>query len=674
MFNVKNQIVSALEALSVRNQIRWITWLSTVGLVVSLMVLSLLGVTLQGYLHLQESLLNDERLLADVRFEHSEVQADMEGFIRKPSPGKARNFQKKLETLKQKTSSFSHLQVSNKLDSPQEKVKSQIHLYQASFNLLWQKFQQLGLGLDQGLLRELNQEAAKLKMVLREANYQALEIALLDIRQNEKDYFLSNLPLYLVDMKRLYDSFLGTLRQSNLPQAEEERIRGMISNYYQQFVKASYLNADVQQAKLALEESHDALSESLLIWMEEFRGELAAAKDRVQNRIELFILLLVVMAAIAGCAVFLAGRFVAYTISRPISQIVKSLQELSHGNRDCDIPYKNLNNEIGQIALAAEVFKESLYQAEKGAVNEARRITLEESNQQLEEKVRERTEELASRNEELKEAVDKLKVAQHELLEREKLAALGALVAGVSHELNTPLGNALTVLTSLGDERRRVDQLFESGSLTQKDLTSYLEYCESGMELAEKNLIRASELVKNFKQVAVDQTSESRRQFDLKEVTEEVVATLKPSFKHFSFEFQVDIPESIYLDSYPGPYGQVLSNLINNACLHGFEGRPYGSIRVVGMDKGDEVMILVSDDGVGMSDEIQQRIFEPFYTTKLGQGGSGLGMNIVYNMVTGILGGKVQIFSHKNKGTQIELKLPKQAPESGSLDQAMIVG
>ncbi|GLQ29872.1 sensor histidine kinase [Litoribrevibacter albus] len=673
MLRFKNNIVAALEALRVRNQIRLITWLSAIGLIVSIVVLSLLGITLQGYLHLQESLLNDERLLADIRFQHSEVRADMEGFIRQPSPSKARNFQKKLVSLKEKVTDFTQLPHSIDLDIPFQKMQTQLGLYKSSFDSLWQKFQDMGLGYDQGLLRELNLEALNLKQELKNRQHQALELALLDIRQNEKDYFLTNLPLFLVGMKQLYDDFLLTLERSELSQTEQNNIRDRIYQYYQIFVRASYLNADVQQAKLTLEASHKVFAENLLDWMEAIRQQLEDTKASLQERIELFLMLMVLTAVFAGIAVFLAGRFVTFTISRPISQIVKSLQRLSEGDRSCDIPYKKLDNEVGQIARAAEVFKESLYQAEKGAVNEARRKTLEESNQQLEIKVKERTEELAVRNDDLNDALEKLQMAQHELLEREKLAALGALVAGVSHELNTPLGNALTVLTSLGDERKRVVKLFQSKHLKESDLITHLEYCESGLALAEKNLYRASELVKNFKQVAVDQTSESRRLFSLKEVTDEVVATLTPSFKHHSFEFQLHIPDDIMLDSYPGPYGQVISNLINNACLHGFDGRPYGSIQISAVDRDDEVMILVSDDGIGMSEDIQQRIFEPFYTTKLGQGGSGLGMNIVYNMVTGVLGGKIHIFSHQNKGTQVELKLPKKAPESDALDQAMII-
>jgi len=669
----KSNIIATLEKLRVRNQIRLIILLSFIGLLTSVLVLSLLGVTLNNYIHLQERLLNAERQLADVRFDHAVIQGNMQEFIRRPSPIKAREFQQKITSLKANALDLRAFAAETSVEISEDKVLAQLNNYNQSFNMLWDKFQLLGLGLDQGLQRDLNVNAERLKRELKEYENQTLEIALLDIRQNEKNYFLTNMPIMLVEMKRLYDHFKSQLEASDLAEADKRSVSEMIEGYYEIFVQASYVNADVQQAKLDLEARHQTFASNLEAWISELRDELLELKADAEDRINTFIVVLLSTAVLLALAVFFAGRFITYTITRPITELVRSLQGLARGKRELDIPFTDLDNEIGQIAQAAEVFKESLYEAEKGAVAEAKRQALEESNQELEIKVQERTEELADRNDALKEAVEKLKVAQDELLEREKLAALGSLVAGVSHELNTPLGNALTVLTSISDETNQITTALESGEITQTQLKTYLEYSQSGLSLAEKNLSRAGSLVKNFKQVAVDQTSESRREFDLKEVTDEIVETLKPSYKHQAFEFITDIPDHIVLDSYPGPYGQVISNLINNACLHGFDKRPYGSIRISAKTNTEGVCIVVSDDGVGMPENIQQRIFEPFYTTKLGQGGSGLGMNIVYNMVTGILGGKIQIFSKEKQGTQIELKLPMTAPNSSD-DTAMAFG
>ncbi|WP_344797637.1 HAMP domain-containing sensor histidine kinase [Litoribacillus peritrichatus] len=671
---IKERLTSALERNQIRDQIHLITLLSSAGLLISIIVLVLLGLTLNSFMDAQAILLEDERALSNVRFEHSGIQGHMQEFMRRPSPKKAHNFQNKLNALKDTTQQLGDLAKDEHLVDLHEKVQYQLGHYQDRFNYLWEKFQELGLGLDKGLQSQLLAHAKKLNQVLESHGDETLQIALLKIRQNEKDYFLTNLSIMLIEMKQLYDEFLEKLQQSTLNEADQTIIVELLGGYYNTFVQASYINAEIQQAKLDLEDSHETLAPDLFTWMERVRYDLVNQQAIIKGRIQALILFLVITAVIVGGAVYWAGRFVSSMISSPVSKIVTTLEMLAQGNRDLDIPYRNLDNEIGQIAKAAEVFRASLYEAEKGAVAEAKRQALVESNLELESKVKKRTDELAKRNTELNEAVEKLQVAQHELLEREKLAALGSLVAGVSHELNTPLGNALTVLTSISIERTIIDEAFVAGQITQTQLKGFLEYSQSGLELAEKNLSRASALVKNFKQVAVDQTSESRRQFDLKEVTIEVIETLKPSFKHQNFEFLTDISSMILLDSYPGPYGQVISNLINNACLHGFDGRPYGSIRVSAKRVDDQVVVVVSDDGVGMPEEIQKRIFEPFYTTKLGQGGSGLGMNIVYNMVTGILGGRIQIFSQPDKGTQVELKLPLNAPESHGLDNSMVFG
>jgi signal transduction histidine kinase len=191
------------------------------------------------------------------------------------------------------------------------------------------------------------------------------------------------------------------------------------------------------------------------------------------------------------------------------------------------------------------------------------------------------------------------------------------------------------------------------------------------------SLRRAADLINSFKQVAVDQTSDKRRRFDLAEVIRDTHATFAAQLKRANCETIVDCEPALILDSYPGSLGQVLSNLINNALLHAFEGRESGNLWITARHIGeDEVKLIFRDDGIGMPPRILHQVFDPFFTTKMGQGGSGLGMNIVYNMVTGMLGGTIEIDSAPEKGTTVTIKVPRQAPkrdaDSGSMNLLML--
>jgi signal transduction histidine kinase len=271
---------------------------------------------------------------------------------------------------------------------------------------------------------------------------------------------------------------------------------------------------------------------------------------------------------------------------------------------------------------------------------------------------------VAERTKELESAIETLHRAQDELVHSEKLAALGRVVAGVAHELNTPIGNSVLVATSLGSKAQAMASLVEGGTMRRSELTAYVSACLEGTSMLEHNLGRAHHLIQSFKQVAVDQTSDRRREFDLKIMLEEIAITLQPLLRNTEHPLLLDIPEGIVMNSYPGPLGQIINNFVNNALLHGFDGRAQGGMSIVARLAADAaVEICFSDTGNGMAPEHLKRIFDPFFTTRLGQGGSGLGLNIVYNQVTHILGGSVQVSSELGKGTQFTLLLPLIAPE-----------
>lgn len=273
---------------------------------------------------------------------------------------------------------------------------------------------------------------------------------------------------------------------------------------------------------------------------------------------------------------------------------------------------------------------------------------LQALNQDLEARV-------AARNEELKRAMG-------QLVQSEKLAALGSLVAGIAHELNTPIGNVLAVASTLKDEAQGFTEQVLSGTARRSDVEKGMARIKDASALIERNAERAAFLIQDFKQVAVDQSSTRRRNFGLRKVVEEILATMQPTFKNVKLQIDTDIPDDIVLNSYPGPLEQVLTNFLANSVKHGFEGRTVGQIRIAARSDGTQVVVEYEDDGCGILAANLHHLFEPFYTTKLGQGGSGLGLYIVHNLVVNVLGGQVSAFSTEGRGTRFVLHLPVEAP------------
>ncbi|OYU45272.1 MAG: hypothetical protein CFE44_08365 [Burkholderiales bacterium PBB4] len=279
-------------------------------------------------------------------------------------------------------------------------------------------------------------------------------------------------------------------------------------------------------------------------------------------------------------------------------------------------------------------------------------------NETLEERVAERSAELELAHRSLRESQDALARSAVK-------ATLSTLVASVSHELNTPLGNSLIAASTCTDLAKRFSHTVESGQLKRADLGVFVDQMLQGSSLIERNLHRAVDLVKHFKQVAADQASEQRRTFDLNEMAVDVLDTLSPSLKRYSHRVALEIPKGITMDSYPGALGQVLINLINNAYLHAFEGRPQGGVVVLTAHQDAAwVQVDVQDNGVGMSQAHVDQMCQPFFSTKIGHGGTGLGMSIVENLVTSVLAGSLQVQSQPGAGTRISLRLPIQAPRA----------
>ena len=280
-------------------------------------------------------------------------------------------------------------------------------------------------------------------------------------------------------------------------------------------------------------------------------------------------------------------------------------------------------------------------------------------NETLEERV-------AERSLQLQQAMQTLHASQEALARSAANATLGTLVASVSHELNTPLGNSLIAVSTCADLSKRFAQLADAGQMKRSDLSAFVLQMQDGCALIERSLHRAVDLMKNFTQVAADQASEQRRSFDLGAVAHEVLDTLRPSLKRHPHVVELDIEEGLRMDSFPGALGQVFINLINNAYLHAFEGRSDGlvCIRAVAHDQG--VDLQVSDNGSGMTQAHLAQLFQPFFSTKIGRGGTGLGTTIIENLVIRVLGGTLRVASSVGEGTTFNIHLPLRAPEHKS--------
>lgn len=280
---------------------------------------------------------------------------------------------------------------------------------------------------------------------------------------------------------------------------------------------------------------------------------------------------------------------------------------------------------------------------------------LTELNATLEARVRQRTAELT-------EANAQIKAEQQRVIEAEKMASLGRLVAGFAHEVNTPVGVAVGAISQASVVVDEFAQLLAQDEVSEADITERLQLLKESNGLAMANLKRAAGLVTSFKRTAVDQSSDQSRNFALAEVIDDAVHNLRPMFKHSDIQFDVRCPEALDLYGHPGALAQVLTNLCTNAFIHGFaDGKKSGRVSISARRDADDVELCFADNGAGMDETSVRKAFEPFYTTRRDHGGSGLGLYIVYNLVTHELGGSITCHSTPTTGTEFLIRFPAQA-------------
>jgi len=343
-----------------------------------------------------------------------------------------------------------------------------------------------------------------------------------------------------------------------------------------------------------------------------------------------------------------AGVLIALSIRLPLRQIMAAMQAITSGDLNRGVQGTGESDEIGEMARAVEVFRENAI---------AKRKTEDE---------------LRASKERAENALNELNAAQQNLIDAERLAALGGLVAGVAHEVNNPIGISLTVASSFARRAEMFEaELRSETGLRRSQLEDFVRTSRDAAQQLVGNLQRAGELIQSFKQVAVDRSHAEQRIFNLSEATDQIIASLRPALKKASITLSVEVPESLVIDGYPGAYGQILTNLFLNAANHAFPDRRSGAIAISAKPRGsDDVEIIFSDNGVGMTPDVQRQAFDPFFTTRRNEGGTGLGLHIVYNLVTQQLGGRMMLDSRLGQGTTFRIIMPRAARGSNAtIDQ-----
>ena len=370
--------------------------------------------------------------------------------------------------------------------------------------------------------------------------------------------------------------------------------------------------------------------------MREREQKAQATFDRTLSDISRRVLSIAVM--FLGI-ILTVGVLIALSIRLPLQQIMTAMRAITIGDYGRRVQGTTARDEVGAMARAVEVFRENAI---------AKRRTEDE---------------LRTAKEKAESALLELNTAQQNLIDAERLAALGGLVAGVAHEVNNPIGISLTVASSFA----RRTEMFETdlrseGALRRSQLEDFVRASRDASQQLVANLHRAGELIQSFKQVAADRSHAERRQFSLSEATDQIIASLRPVLKRAPIELTVDVPEGLLINGYPGSYGQILTNLFLNAVNHAFAGGRSGTISISARARGhDDIEINFTDNGAGMTPDVQRQAFDPFFTTRRNEGGTGLGLHIVYNIVTQQLGGRMMLESRPGQGTTFRIIMPRTA-------------
>lgn len=383
--------------------------------------------------------------------------------------------------------------------------------------------------------------------------------------------------------------------------------------------------------------------------------DMSAITNALSNRIQASHLTSIAFSVFALFIGALCVWLISLATAAPVVEMAGGTRRPAADDQSVTPPALGRRDEIGEMAAVA-VFKANMIQAERLARIE-QQVT-EQANRQLEEKVAERTRELEQSRQELLDSLQRLTEAGAEIAAQQKMASLGRIVARIAHEVNTPLGVAITACSSLayfGEQFRRV---VDANEHTPADLAEFLATMIQGSEMLSENLGRAARLINSFKQVSADQHVGDDRRMLLGEHIRNIGASLEPEVRKLGHRLELSLDEALEATIRPDALWQIISNLVINALIHGLSRDRPGKVGVSLAQEGEMAVVRVSDDGLGIPLEIQENIFEPFFTTKRGQGGTGLGLSVVHTLATQTLGGRVACESAPGAGTEISVFFP----------------
>lgn len=384
------------------------------------------------------------------------------------------------------------------------------------------------------------------------------------------------------------------------------------------------------------------------------RGGLERLNDYINKKILIDILLTLFVLVL----VYFVAKRIQKRIANPIDELSVLLQDVAKNhNYNARAPKTNIT-EINMLASSLNIMLTRTQNQIERHKND--KLEIKQLNQSLEEKVNQRTIALREANQELLNTLERMHQYQNQIVESEKMASLGQMVAGVAHEVNTPIGLGITGSTLLRDKLAEINTGFENKTLTSSQLKRFIDDGIENLDLIYRNLNRAAELVSSFKKVAVNQEGELNSLINVKDLISDVLLSMRTDMQEKAPGIVIHCPSELMFETKVGPLQQVLQQLISNSIIHAFKDDIGNEIEFTIERNESSLIINYHDNGIGVDKTIEKRIFDPFVTTKRGEGGSGLGMHLVYNLVTQALGGSVHYDEHEHSGTRFIITLPNE--------------
>jgi C4-dicarboxylate-specific signal transduction histidine kinase len=440
---------------------------------------------------------------------------------------------------------------------------------------------------------------------------------------------------------------------------------GINSLYFIGYVRISSDNKTLYESGVV---SNDTENDHFLIPIEHNRRpigelEIGFARDSILKDIIYSAKKMIVMQLVAALllALLLFWR-VHRIITRHLIELNRQLSSKEHNKDHNEHQFLTLHRMSyrDELSVLVDSFNQLTEEINEELLNkEEAQAALADTNNKLEQRVAERTQKLQDAIDELNNTLENLRNTQGQLIESEKLSSLGGMVAGVAHEINTPIGLCITTHSFIKDLFKEMRVRFDDGSISKANFTDFMHSMEESVDILSKNLERAAKLIKSFKHVSEDQAGEALRKFNLDEYLHEILSTLNPKLKTTRHSVSIHCPAHIELKGFPGALSQIVTNLVMNSLLHGFEGIEQGRITIEAEQQANKIIIIYSDNGIGLNTESQLKIFEPFYTTKRGYGGTGLGMHLVYNLVNQTLQGTIQL-QQASQGCAFMITIPEK--------------